>query len=333
MKKITTVIIILVLLGIMVIFMFSSRISKTDDAEYYRGFREDYRVYSPELPVKVDFAGEEAPLDVYHVRESLDREMLVNTYWQTATMLIFKRAARWLPVIEPILKQNNIPDDFKYLAMAESGLTNTVSNKEAAGFWQLLAETARMNGLEVTDEVDERYHLEKATAAACKFFRDAYGEYGSWTLAAASYNAGRKRISDALKIQGVSNYYDLFLNEETSRFIFRILAIKTIYENPLQYGYYIRMKDLYPPFPVKEVSVDTTIGDMVAFSRKFNTSYRIFKELNPWTRSLKLKNPGRKTYVFKFPDDSHPGFLDLYKNTVQDEGLLGDTTGLMQNKD
>ena len=197
-----------------------------------------YGVKPVEIPQKLEFAGESVPLENFDARESLDRELLVNTYFHSQTILLIKKAGRYFPVIEPILNDNNIPDDFKYLAVAESGLANVVSPKKAVGFWQLMEETARDYGLEVSKEVDERYHLAKATEAACKFFKESYTKYKSWTLTAASFNAGRRGIDRQIAKQKQNYYYDLLLYEETARYIYRILALKLVMSNPEQYGFH-----------------------------------------------------------------------------------------------
>ena len=239
---------------------------------------------------------------MYYVSESLDRELLVNTYWHSNTLLMLKRAGRYFPMIEPILKKNGVPDDFKYLALIESGLMNVVSPSNAAGFWQFLDKTGRQYGLEVTDQVDERYHYSKSTEAACKYLKDAYKTFGNWTRAAASYNAGQGRISRESEKQQVDNYYDMYLNPETARYIYRILALKLIFEDPTAYGFYLRNKDLYPPVPFKSYTVDTDITDLISFAKSKNSSYRILKEFNPWLRTDQLKVPSGKTYVIELPD-------------------------------
>lgn len=258
-------------------------------------------VYALEIPAVLDFAGETVPVNDYDIRERLDRELLVNTYFQSQTLMFFKRANRWFPVIEPILRKNNIPEDFKYLALAESGLMNVTSPKGAVGFWQFTDKTAREYGLEVNDEVDERYHVEKATQAACDFLKKSYNLYKSWTLAAASYNMGRLALNKAIDRQKINNYYDLLLNDETSRYIFRLLAIKAIMNNPLQYGYHFRPEDLYPVVQYQRIKVDSTISDLAAFALKVGVNYKILKIGNPWLRNHKLSNPRKQAYEMLIP--------------------------------
>jgi len=256
-------------------------------------------IISPEIPEKINFSEEQTPLDIFYVRESLDRELLVNSYWHSSTILLLKRANRWFPVIEPILQKNNIPDDFKYLALIESGFTKVVSPMGAAGFWQFLEKTAREYNLEVNSYVDERYNVEKSTQAACNYFQESYENYQNWTLVAASYNAGKRRISESLNNQKSESYYNLYLNEETSRYIYRILAIKTIYENPETYGFHLSEEDLYPPLSTKTIEVSKTIIDLVVFAQHHEMNYRLLKELNPWLRASTLPNNSGKQYFIK----------------------------------
>ena len=241
-------------------------------------------------------------------------------------MLLLKRAARFFPVIEPILKQNNIPDDFKYVALIESGLMNVVSPSNAAGFWQFLDATGKQYGLEVTEEVDERYHLEKATVAACKYFQSSYNKYRNWTLAAASYNAGAGRISRETERQRVNDFYSLYLNQETSRYIFRVLALKLIYEDPTRYGFYVRNRDLYPPIPTRTIDVNTSITDLVSFSLENKVNYRILKEFNPWLRSDKLTVKPGMNYQIKLPKEGHTGYDVLLKEMKDPDQIIGKGT-------
>jgi len=253
------------------------------------------------IPDSVAFAGELVPTGLFYVKEQLDRELTVNTYWHSSTLLTIKRANRWFPIIEPILAKKGIPADFKYLALIESALMNVVSPSGAAGFWQFLEKTGKEYGLEINKEVDERYHVEKATAAACDYLNQAYLKFGNWTLVAASYNAGQGKIDETIDRQQARNFYHLYLNEETSRYIYRILALKIIYENPVKYGFKIEKGDLYDPLNVKTVKVTSTISDLPAFARQQNTTYHMLKELNPWLRSDKLTVRGREEYLILLP--------------------------------
>ncbi|TVR38725.1 MAG: lytic transglycosylase domain-containing protein [Bacteroidia bacterium] len=291
-----------IILGLLFIrfFTFSGTVTDTGNS-FDESFRSQYGIYALTIPDQLNFAGETVPTDQISIRERLDRELLVNTYWQSSTLLFFKRANRWFPVIEPILAKHGVPDDFKYLALIESGLINAVSPAGATGFWQILQGTGRDLGLEVNDFVDERYHVEKSTAAACKYLLDAKERYGSWTMAAAAYNIGNSRLQRIINNQRTDNYYDLFLNEETSRYMFRILAVKTIFEDPQAMGFHFRAEDLYPPQTYYTVLVDTPISDLVDFAFTHNTSYKKLRELNPWLRTYELPNPRGKTYEIKLP--------------------------------
>ncbi len=254
-----------------------------------------------DLPDSVRFAGETVPMHLTDVRERLDKELHINTYWHNNTIFLMKRANPWLPQIEEILRKNNIPEDFKYLPLIESGLMNDISPKEAVGFWQILKSTGKENGLEITDEVDERYDLLKATEAACKYLRRGYSKFGNWTVVAASYNRGMGGIERALENQKVNSYYDLFLNTETSRYVFRILACKEIIEHPATYGFKVDPRHLYEPEPVKYVEVRETIPDLIAFARKNGTNYKLLKCHNPWLRDEKLSVKKGKVYRIALP--------------------------------
>lgn len=265
----------------------------------------DYNVYALTVPEHLDFAGEEVPIEDPDIYERMDRELLVNTYWQSNGLLMFKRAEKYFPIIEPILKKNGVPDDFKYLSVIESGLSNTVSPAGARGFWQLMPATAKENGLEVNDNVDERYNLEKATEVACKYILKSKNELGTWTLAAAAYNGGNAGISTRLKEQEVTNYYSLLLGEETGRYIFRILALKEILNNPQKYGFNFTKKDLYNKIPTYSVTVDTAVTDFAAFAKNFGINYKILKIHNPWLREPQLNNKSRKVYTIQIPEDGY----------------------------
>lgn len=261
-----------------------------------------YTVYGVEIPSEVRFAGEAVPLDLFDVKEALDRELLSNTYFHSQTIRLIKLANRFFPQIEPILKKNLIPDDFKYLALAESGLTQAVSPAKAVGFWQLMKGTAQEYGLEVGSEVDERYHVVKSTEVACRYLIDSYQKYGNWTMTAASYNAGRRGVDRQIERQKKENYYDLLLNEETARYLYRVVAFKLIFEDPSTYGFTLTKKDLYPEIPVHVVEVDSAVSDFADFAAHHDTNYKILKYLNPWLRDNKLSNPSRKTYEILIPE-------------------------------
>lgn len=270
------------------------------------------QVASPfSLPDRMIFAGEPVPLDNYDTRESLDREMLVNAYWHSRTLLVLKKSKRYFATIEPILKKYGIPEDFKYIPMAESGFENVVSPAGACGVWQILEGTAKESGLEINDEVDERYHLEKSTETACKFFLASYAIYNSWTMAAASYNVGRKGINTQIERQQVKDYYDLLLNEETARYVFRILSFKLIEQNPEAYGFQLDSLDYYPPIPCYEVKVDSSISNFAQFAAGYSINYKILKLFNPWLRDNFLTNKTVKTYMIKIPEGSKRSYPEF----------------------
>jgi membrane-bound lytic murein transglycosylase D len=268
--------------------------NKSMEKEVKEGFGANF-------PTKVDFSGEETPLKISDVRERLDRELLVNTNLHASTILAIKRANRAFPVIEPILKKYGVPDDFKYLAVIESGLVNVVSPAGAKGVWQFMPDTAKERGMEVNDNIDQRYDLEKSTQAACSYFLSAKDKFGSWTLAAASYNGGMTGVSKQIAIQKVSNYYDLLLTEETSRYVFRIIALKEIMKNPVKYGFTIAAEDLYRTLSTKKIEIDSSIADLADFAKSQGINYKILKIHNPWLRENKLSNDACKKYQIEIP--------------------------------
>ena len=279
----------------------TTTLEDTEDSPLKESFFNNYKVYAIDLPEKLDFAGEKVPIEDPDVYERLDREFLVNTYWQSNGMLYIKRANKYFPIIEPILKRNNIPDDFKYLALIESGLTNAVSPAGASGFWQFMKSAAKEYGLEVGDQVDERYHLEKATQAACDYLNAAKRSTGSWTMAAAAYNAGVTGMNRQANLQETNNYYDLWLNNETSRYVFRILAVKEIMKNPKKYGFIFDKRHLYNELPTYSVMIDSSITNLIRFAKQYNITYKDLKIYNPWLRDRKLENKDGKTYYIKIP--------------------------------
>lgn len=253
------------------------------------------------FPTSIDFAGEAAPLQIADVRERLDRELLINANLDATTLLIIKRANRVFPIIEPILAKYGVPDDFKYLAVIESGLVNAVSPAGARGVWQFMPVTAKEKGMEVNDMVDERYHLEKSTEAACKYLLEAKAKFGNWTLAAASYNGGMTGVTKQIDMQQVDSYYDLLLNDETSRYVFRILALKEIMKSPLKFGFDVDVNQMYVNLPSKLITVDTTISNLATFAKSQGINYKILKIHNPWLRDKKLVNQSRKKYEIQIP--------------------------------
>ena len=261
----------------------------------------DPKVRIFEIPDKITFAGEQVPLQKSDVFERFEREIYVNAYWQSNMILMMKRSAKYLPTIEKILREQNIPDDFKYLVAAESGFMNVVSPAGARGFWQLMPATAKEFGLEVNNDVDERYHLEKSTIAACKYIKSAYANFGNWTSVAASYNMGIAGLKRRKEEQQFQQYYDLFLNDETSRYIFRILAFKEIFENPEKYGFELEKKDYYQEPMFRELKVMQSIPSLAQWALRHNSSYKEVKTHNPWLRSTKLSVDKNKEYFIKLP--------------------------------
>jgi membrane-bound lytic murein transglycosylase D len=300
-KKAFTTAAVVMLAGIIVLFVAQSfgnesHPDKNEAGDYSTDNNKSYK-----LPDSVFFAGERMPLENFDTRESLEREIITSAYRHSSTILVIKRANRYFPVIEKILKEYNVPDDFKYLAVAESDLSNMVSPAGATGFWQIMPETGKEQGMEINPEVDERYHIEKSTRFACEYFLKSYQKYGNWTLTAASYNGGRNGIDDQIEIQHEKNYYDLLLSEETARYIFRVVAYKLIINDPAAFGFEINKEDLYPEIRYNEVKVDTAITDISNFARKFGTNYKLLKFLNPWLRKPYLTNKSGKSYVIKIP--------------------------------
>ena len=260
-------------------------------------------VYSFPIPSTMEFAGQTIPLDRYDMRERFDREQLVIGYSHSVSFLIIKRANIYFPFIEPVLKQNGVPDDFKYLAVIESNLdTRAQSGAGAAGLWQLMPKTAQQFGLEVNDEIDERYHIEKSTIAACKYFKSAYAKYKNWTTVAASFNAGMGRISTEKENQQVDEAFDMLLTSESSRYVFRILAMKQFLENPKAFGYTIGHDQFYQTINTKEVTVKGPVADWTVFAAQYGISYSQLKDFNVWLRDRKLTNATGKEYILQIPD-------------------------------
>jgi len=307
-----------ILLLIISIFSFSSS-EYSDSISVFKNLKEKYTIYAIPKPTKnIFFADERVPLENSDIWERYDKELLKNTYWQSNTLLLYKRAAKYFPIIEPILEKNNLPGDFKYLALIESGLENVTSPKGAKGFWQFLKSTATEFNLEVNSEVDERYHIQKSTQAACDFLNSAKDKFGNWTLAAAAYNMGKSGLLEQMNRQKSYSYYDLLLNNETSRYVFRILAIKEIIENPKKYGFQFRSEDLYKNIPTYLVMVDTTINSWADFSKDYGINYKILKLHNPWLRESYLKNKLNKKYFLEIPKK---GNYFLQNNTTQSDSV------------
>lgn len=311
MKKKTAIITICVLSVLLVatVSFAVSQIVKEDEPKpnYYTN-----KITSPYIPEKMDFAGESVPVDVYWVHEGVDRELIISCYQHSKTLRIFKLSSRVFPVIEKILKEEGVPEDFKYLCVAESGLENVTSPAGANGYWQFMATTARKYGLEVTDNIDERCNLEKATRAACKYLKSCKNHFGSWTLAAAAYNRGEGGLQKAIDHQDVHNYWDLWLNNETSRYVYRILSFKLMFENPQFYGVEICPAEMYQPVPTRRVTVTTTLPYLAAYAKEQNVTYKELRDLNPWIKSTKLVVPEGKSYTLILPEKSQAQYKTLF---------------------
>jgi len=301
-------------LGLIAIIMISSLLifatKTTNSKELNTSVKSDvntsetYQIRALKIPSELKFAGEHVPIEKADIKERIDRELLVNTYWQSNGLLLFKRTNKYFPIIEPILEKNGIPNDFKYLAVIESGLQNVTSPAGARGFWQIMKATGKENGLEINTNVDERYHLEKATQVACDYLNAAKKRFGSWTLAAAAYNAGNAGIAKKIETQKVSNYYELLLADETQRYVPRMVALKEILSNPEKYGFIFETEDLYKLKTTKIIEVDTVITNIAQFSKDLGINYKVLKLHNPWLRENKLNNKSRKLYQLKIPSEN-----------------------------
>jgi hypothetical protein len=309
----------------MFVFSDKKQEDRKSDEAYFDANRRFYKIFNIRVPEKLDFAGEDVPLDRFYVREGLERELLVNTFWHSNSILMFKRSQRYFPTIDSILIANQVPVDFKYLAMIESALENIVSPAGATGIWQFMKVTGQDNGLTVNNEIDERYDLVKSTVAACKFLKKCKSKNNSWTLAAASYNMGSDGINDVMAKQKVNNYYDLYLNKETQRYVYRILALKLIYQSPVMYGFYLRDLDLYPEIPTYAVAVDSTVANWADFAIENKSNYRILKELNPWILKYTLTNKEKKTYLVRFPKPGFENYSALRNTFTTEDHLFNDT--------
>ena len=262
---------------------------------------DTYKIKALKLPTDLNLAGERVPLEMPDIKERMDRELLVNTYWQSNGLLLIKRTHKYFPILEPLLKKYGLPDDFKYLAVAESALIDETSSAGAAGMWHFMRGTGKEYGLEINKNVDERYNIEKSTKVAAEYLIKAKERLGSWTLAAAAYNAGNYGIAKRLKTQGVTNYYDALLPDETERYVLRIIALKEVLSNPKKYGFIFDQNDLYSLEKTRTVKVDTVITNIALFAKKFDTNYKELKLHNPWLRQNKLNNKSRKMYEIKIP--------------------------------
>ena len=301
MKKLSIAAIVLSVLAIVGEILICASSREDSEEVLQRAISNNYRIYSPILPDTMSFAGEKVPLSTYYVHEGLDLEVITNMYRHSSTMLYFKRANRYFPIIEPILKKNGLPSDFKYLCVIESGLTNATSPAKAQGFWQFIPSTGANYGLTVNDEIDMRNNLTASTEAACKYIRSLYNKFHSWTAAAAAYNCGENGLARRISKQSTDNYYDLWLNSETSRYVYRILAMKLIMQNPQKYGFHLRQCDLYPPIPTRAATLSGQNVDLYEFARSNGTSYKMLRMLNPWIQTDVLKNKSNQKYMVQLP--------------------------------
>ena len=290
---------IIIAIKVVVVVMAFSALKSAEQTETSE---KETKFTTVKIPDNVSFADEKMPLEQFDVKEALDRELLSNSYFHSQTIRYIKLAPRYFPVIEPILKEMGIPDDFKYLAVAESGFNpRAASPAGAVGFWQFLDVTAKEYGLEVNKEIDERYHVEKSTYAFCSYLRSSYNKFGSWTLAAASYNGGMARVQSQKSRQKMSEYYDLLFVEETQRYVFRIAALKLIMENPEQYNFVVKENEKYPFIKTREVEINGPVKNFADFAIEQGINYKLLKDFNPWLRDDKLTNAAGKKYTVKIP--------------------------------
>ena len=285
--------------------IFAAIFSAATPAASASGHEPMSKVVNPAVPGHYAFAGQEINLDRNDMFERLDRELTAISYTHGNTLLTLKRANRYFPVIVPILKANGVPEDLAYLACIESSMNPVaISPAKAAGLWQFMPATAKEYGLEVNDYVDERFHPEKATEAACKYLKSAYKRYGNWESAAASYNAGMGRISNELNSQKVDTSFDLYLVDETSRYMFRILAMKMLMENPQRYGFTLSPDQLYQPYDCDIVEVSEPVEDWPTWAKEHGINYMILRNVNPWIRAKSLPNASGKTYRVMVPKEN-----------------------------
>lgn len=299
MKRIISVLGIVSLLIIVSVFLINGIDKHESDPKPYT--HKTYKIKALELPENLNLAGERVPLEIPDVKERMERELLVNTYWQSNGILLLKRANKYFPILEPLLKKYGLPDDFKFLALAESAFIDETSTAGAAGMWHFMKTTGREYGLEINDNVDERYHIEKSTKVAAEYLKESKERFGSWTLAAAAYNAGNYGVASRLETQQVKSYYDALLPDETERYVFRIIALKEIINHPERYGFMVEDKDLYTLPKTYTIEVDTAISNITNFARQYGLTYKEFKIHNPWLRENKLNNKSRKLYEIKIP--------------------------------
>lgn len=303
------------------IFVFATQ--KPDDEDFYcQNVKDNLHNFSAPLPKTLTFCGEEVPMDNVFVREALDRELTSLMYQHSTTFLVLKRAWRYFPEIEQYLRECSAPEDLKYLCTAESALSNVVSPAKAEGFWQFMAQTAKQYNLVVRDDYDERYNLKKATYAAAKYLKASRSRLGDWALACAAYNCGEGGLRNRMSEQGIKSYWKLALNNETARYVYRILAYKILMQNPQQYGYYLRKQDAHQPLEYTTLTIDSTINDLPAFTQQINVPYKYFKIANPELRGKKLINKEKKTYTFRIPTQDSYSWKKLTKKLSNSQDYI-----------
>jgi len=290
-------IVVLLIVITLISYTFLKNGSTTNDEDYYK-------VFSVRIPKTLFFADEQVPTENEETRKSLAREIIKNTNWKKQSFILHQLSSQWFPVIEPILKKNGIPEDFKYIALVESQLTNVTSEKGAVGFWQIIESTGKNYGLEITEDIDERYNIVKSTEAACKYFKEAYQQLNNWTLVAASYNMGITGIQTQVTNQKNNNYYQLKLVKETGSYVYKILAMKELICNPKVYGITIRKKGVKINYATKKITVDSSIYDLEAFSKEKGIDLKILKLFNPWLRSNRLIDTSKKKYIIELPKNN-----------------------------
>jgi len=314
MKKLSIIAIVLASLAIAgEAFIFSTRKENNSEETHARAIRSGYHIYAPSIPDTLYFCGERVPLNIFYVREGLDRELVSNMYYQSHTLFCIKRASRVFPTIERILKEERVPEDMKYLCVIESALQNVTSSAGAGGYWQFMKSTGQKYGLEISDEIDMRNDLEASTRAACRYLKELKQRFGGWTEAAAAYNCGENGLSRRLANQQQRSYYDLHLNQETQRYVYRILALKLIMQHPTAYGYTVRQCDTYPELRYEEVSLSGKDVDLVQFAIDNGTTYKMLRMFNPWLVTDKLKNKSGNTYTVRIPIKKGTEYTTLTK--------------------
>jgi len=285
--------------GISFIAVISSFVSKLDLLEN-KTAEPAMVIKSITLQDTYEFAGEKLTIEDWDIRERLERELYANVFQHSSTIIAIKRSMRYFPLFDKKLAEHGLPSGLKYIAVAESMLSNAVSPAGAKGVWQLMKPVSEFYGLEISEEVDERYHVEKATEIACKYLKHLHKRFGNWSMAAAAYNIGETRFKKELDFQRAKSYFDMQLNEETSRYVFRLFAIKAVLEDPEYHGYQLNDNDGYAPVePTKMITVAKPIPDLGLFAQENNISYRKLKWLNPWLISKQLTNPLKKEYQIR----------------------------------